>query len=104
MEPEPEHHPHEEELKELRSLTTRMKEVSDSLVAKVDARLEELRQREEKWKKIDTLLVENYKKIKTKVVLDVGGKRFATFKDTLLSHHDTYFTALLQSGRYQVCK
>ena len=33
-------------------------------------------------------------------MLDVGGKRFATARTTLLKHPDTYFSALLGSGKW----
>lgn len=42
-------------------------------------------------------------KVSSTIVLDVGGKKFATSKSTLLSHPDTFFSSLLRSGDFKVC-
>lgn len=44
----------------------------------------------------------NAEEAKSKIVFDVGGQRFATTKETLMSQPDTYFTAMLGSDRWKV--
>eukprot|EP00026_Physarum_polycephalum_P005143 Phypoly_transcript_05172.p1 GENE.Phypoly_transcript_05172~~Phypoly_transcript_05172.p1 ORF type:complete len:365 (+),score=43.73 Phypoly_transcript_05172:909-2003(+) len=90
-----------DELKELASLATRMKQLSDGIMEKVDAKVLELKEWEGKRKRTEEQIEENVKRAKSKIVLDVGGKRFSTSKDTLLSQRDTYFSALLQSGNFK---
>lgn len=53
--------------------------------------------KEDEWKN----KTEKQKERKKIVELNVGGKKFSTTRETLLSHHDTYFSALL-SGHFQV--
>lgn len=61
-----------------------------------------LKEREERCRKREEIAEESVSKAKSKVVLDVGGTVFATSKTTLMSQKDSYFSALLQSGRFQV--
>lgn len=93
---------HKEELAEIATIAKRMNELSDSILQRVDKKLAVLEAREKKWKLLEVQMEENAKKVKNKVILDVGGKRFITSKSTLLMHSDTYFTALLSSGTFEV--
>jgi hypothetical protein len=43
---------------------------------------------------------EHAAKAKTKIVLDVGGKKFAASKSTLLTFPGSYFWAMLSSGKW----
>jgi hypothetical protein len=43
------------------------------------------------------LLDENVAKASTKITFGVGGKTFATHKETLLCFPETYFTAMIGS-------
>lgn len=47
-------------------------------------------------------MTKNAEKAKSKIVFDVGGQRFATTKETLLSQPDTYFSAMLGSDMWKV--
>eukprot|EP01111_Echinosteliopsis_oligospora_P015029 TRINITY_DN5808_c0_g1_i5.p1 TRINITY_DN5808_c0_g1~~TRINITY_DN5808_c0_g1_i5.p1 ORF type:complete len:111 (+),score=33.09 TRINITY_DN5808_c0_g1_i5:36-368(+) len=67
---------------------------------KIEERLHELEHKEKKWKELNEIMDKHAEKAKTKVVFDVGGKIFATTKDTLLSQPDTFFTAMMRSGRW----
>ena len=53
------------------------------------------------WDEIQNRIQEAKKKSNKKVVLDVGGKKFATYSSTLLKHETSYFTALLLNGEMQ---
>lgn len=93
---------HKKELEELASIAKRMNELSNGIMNRVDERMNELDAKAERWKKMEEQMEENAKKLKNKVILDVGGKRFITSKSTLLMHNDTYFSALLTSGKFEV--
>jgi hypothetical protein len=62
------------------------------------------KKREEKGRRPEIHTTEESSQKPTrKVVMDVGGTRFTTTRDTLLSVEDTYFSALL-GGNFQVCR
>jgi len=60
----------------------------------IQERLKETANRELVLADLDKKIRENATKAQSKIVFDVGGKRFATSKDTLLRFKDTYFYAL----------
>ncbi len=67
----------------------------------IQQRLQIVSEREKRWEELDKKVVELASIVPSKVVLDVGGKRFATSKSTLLSHPDTFFTAMLCSEHWK---
>ncbi|PRP81148.1 hypothetical protein PROFUN_01982 [Planoprotostelium fungivorum] len=68
---------------------------------KIDDRKKELQEKEERWKLLEQKMDENLAKVSQKITLDVGGKKYTTSKDTLMSIPGTYFTGLLGSGRWK---
>jgi len=69
------------------------KQIEDQLIV--------FEEREKKWKELETKMKENVAKAKTKVTLNVGGKKFATSKSTLTSQKDSYFDAMISSGHWE---
>jgi len=67
----------------------------------IEQRIKVLEEKERRWLELETKLKENAVTAKSKIILDVGGKKFATSKSTLLSHTDSYFYGLLSSGHWQ---
>jgi len=67
----------------------------------IDERLKIVQEKEQQWLALEKLMKENAAKSKTKISLNVGGKKFATSKSTLLSCQGTYFYAMLSSGHWQ---
>jgi hypothetical protein len=61
----------------------------------------ELKEREDKMEQWEQKMKLNAEKAKQKIVLDVGGKRFAASKLTLLTFSDSYFWAMLSTGTWQ---
>eukprot|EP00026_Physarum_polycephalum_P009601 Phypoly_transcript_09729.p1 GENE.Phypoly_transcript_09729~~Phypoly_transcript_09729.p1 ORF type:complete len:299 (+),score=33.98 Phypoly_transcript_09729:120-1016(+) len=59
------------------------------------------KEREDRWAQLDKKVEQVASQAPSKVVLDVGGKKFATSKSTLLSMPDTFFTAMLCSDRWK---
>eukprot|EP00026_Physarum_polycephalum_P011907 Phypoly_transcript_12155.p1 GENE.Phypoly_transcript_12155~~Phypoly_transcript_12155.p1 ORF type:complete len:331 (+),score=42.69 Phypoly_transcript_12155:133-1125(+) len=86
-----------QELNELATLAKNITLLANNLAIKVS----ELESRGEKGKQPE--IQDESPRQSRKVVMDVGGKRFTTTRDTLLSVEDTYFTALL-SGHFQAEK
>ncbi|PRP81208.1 K+ channel tetramerization domain-containing protein [Planoprotostelium fungivorum] len=68
---------------------------------KIENKKRELQEREERWKLLEQRMDENLAKVSQKITLDVGGKKYTTSKDTLMSIPNTYFTGLLGSGRWK---
>lgn len=91
-----------EELERLQNSAEQINSLSQKIIKRVNDKLEELQKRENRLKTLDKAIEENASKMENKVIIDVGGKRFATTKDTLFSHPDTYFTSLLGSGQFKV--
>ncbi|KAL6052805.1 protein homooligomerization [Balamuthia mandrillaris] len=60
-----------------------------------------LQQKEAKLKALEELMEENFAKAKERVVLDVGGKRFATSKSSFLRFKESFFWAMLANGHWQ---
>jgi ABC-type Fe3+-citrate transport system substrate-binding protein len=72
-------------------------ETSDS----IEKRLTMLEEKEKKWKELEKMMEENAAKAKQKIKLDIGGKIFTTSKSTLMRYENTYFYAMLASGKWQ---
>jgi BTB/POZ domain len=60
----------------------------------------ELEEDEKHWNALNDQLEENARKLPNKIVLNVGGKTFVTFKETLMNIKDTYFYGMLKSDRF----
>jgi len=67
----------------------------------IEQRLEYLQRKEEAWLSLEKKVEDNCGKTKQKIKLDVGGKIFSASKDSLLRLPNTYFHALLGSGKWQ---
>jgi len=67
----------------------------------IKEKLDELDDKQKKWTGLEKIMTENAEKAKNKIKLDVGGKSFATVKDTLLKYENTYFHTMLSSGKWQ---
>ncbi|PRP85173.1 K+ channel tetramerization domain-containing protein [Planoprotostelium fungivorum] len=81
--------------------TERVKSLSNGLEERITARIEELVDLENKRAALDALMEERASKAKSKIVIDVGGKKFSTSRDTLLSNGDNFFSALLRGQHWQ---
>jgi len=66
----------------------------------IEERLKIIEEKERQWNALETLMKENSEKAKSKIKLNIGGTKFTTTKSTLLSIKDTYFYAMLSSGRW----
>ncbi len=66
----------------------------------VQQHLQLLNEKEKQWEELQKK-VELASAALSTVVLNVGGMRFETSKSTLLSHTDTFFTAMLCSDRWK---
>eukprot|EP01118_Nematostelium_gracile_P013289 TRINITY_DN4998_c0_g1_i2.p1 TRINITY_DN4998_c0_g1~~TRINITY_DN4998_c0_g1_i2.p1 ORF type:complete len:334 (-),score=79.11 TRINITY_DN4998_c0_g1_i2:32-883(-) len=60
-----------------------------------------MREAEEERMSLEKKVEESFKKIGTQINLNVGGQRFSTSRDTLVSIEGTYFYAMLSSDRWQ---
>lgn len=89
---------HRQELAEMIATATKMKELSDSILKRVDYELSALEAKQEKLRQVEKVMEENCEKKNNQVILNVGGKIFITSKSTLLLHSDTYFTGLLSTS------
>ncbi len=67
----------------------------------VEDRIFILEEKEKAWAKLEATMTINAQKAKEKIRLDIGGKTFTTTKSTLLQIKDTYFYAMLASGKWQ---
>jgi len=85
----------------IESVEERLMALSADIIKDIKEQISVLAAKEQKLEKLDEMMEQNAAKAKKKIVLDVGGKRYATSKDTLLSVEGTYFTGLLGSGRWQ---
>ena len=61
----------------------------------VKKQLKELEERSKAWETLQKRVNDERNGANTKVVLDVGGKRFATSKGTLMKFDNSFFTAML---------
>jgi len=57
-------------------------------------------EKEKQWKDLEDKVRENVAKSPSKITLNVGGKKFATAKSTLLNHKGSYFEVML-SGPWE---
>lgn len=75
-------------------------------------RLELVEGKEKRWREFEAVMKDNASKAKTKVcrtsvcaeiqiTLNIGGKKFATAKATLLNAKGSYFEAMLSSGHWK---
>jgi hypothetical protein len=69
------------------------KSVSDIIDVRnqIEERLKLLEQREEHWQEVKQEMKKNKEAAPNKIVLDIGGQRFATSKSTLLKFKDSLF-------------
>jgi len=67
----------------------------------IDNRLKLVEEKEKRWHELNKVMEERSKKAKTKITLDVGGKKFSCAKSTLLRFEGTYFHAMLTSDHWQ---
>ncbi|EFC46678.1 predicted protein [Naegleria gruberi] len=81
---------------ELNTITT----LFEQLHAKANEKIALLEKKEKEWKIRQDQIEENIKKCPDKVILNIGGKTFASTKDTLLSKKDSFFYAMLSSGNW----
>jgi len=70
-------------------------------VAMVEKRIKVLEEKEKHWKLLEEKLDSNISIAANKITLDVGGKRFAVSKSTLLACGDSFFAAMLSSGKWK---
>ncbi|PRP81202.1 hypothetical protein PROFUN_02036 [Planoprotostelium fungivorum] len=68
---------------------------------KIETKMKDLQDKEDKWKQLEQKMEESISKASQKIELNVGGERYTTTKDVLLSIEDTYFTALLATERWK---
>jgi len=67
----------------------------------IDERLKLVEEKEKQLAKLNVIMEERCKSAKTKITLDVGGKKFSSAKSTLLRFEGTYFHAMLSSDHWQ---
>jgi hypothetical protein len=72
-----------------------------NLSEQLNKKLQQLNEKEAIMEKMQLKINENIEKAKNKIIFDVGGKRFATSKSTLLKFPNSYFYALISSGNWQ---
>ncbi len=72
-----------------------------SISRDIDLRLKILEEKERCWNAIEKKMEENSAKAKTKIKLDIGGKKFTTSKSSLLRFHNSYFYAMISSGKWE---
>ena len=83
---------------DLLSLKNRLENIESQL----EGQMKDLEVREEKWKKMDeqvNLITKNQNEI---IKLNIGGKKFATRTETLLSVKDTLFYKLILSEKFDL--
>jgi len=78
-----------------------IKSVFGGLVTKVEKRIKLLEAKEQHWAALEKLMQEHAAAATNKIVLDIGGQRFATSKTTLLAFRGSFFDAMLSSGKWQ---
>ena len=66
----------------------------------IDHRINELKQMEASWNEKLELMETEARKTKNTIKLNIGGEIFNASKEVLLSHKDTYFYAMLSSGKF----
>jgi len=71
------------------------------LVDEVEARIKVLEEKELAIAEVERRMKAHVEAANNKITLDVGGKRFATSKDTLLSSKGSFFEAMLGSGNWK---
>ncbi|KAF0983699.1 hypothetical protein FDP41_007614 [Naegleria fowleri] len=81
---------------QLESVTTQLLSIQEG----IDNRMKELKKLEDDLNLKFKLMEENAKKARDVIKLDVGGKIFKTSKETLLSRKDTFFYAMISSGKW----
>jgi hypothetical protein len=67
----------------------------------VQASIAELNEKTKKWDAYQVQIQEASDMAKSKITFNVGGQVFATSKTTLLSFENSYFWAMLNSGKWQ---
>ena len=74
----------------------------ESIESHLEGQMKDLEVREEKWKKMDDQVQDIIKSQNEIVRINVGGKKFATRSETLLSVKDTLFYKLILSKRFNL--
>lgn len=85
-------------------LATRLVAVAAELKAisqEMDRRLKLVQDREDRLAKVEARMEENAATAQDRVKFDVGGRLFSTTRSTVLKNEDTYFYALLCSGKWK---
>lgn len=81
-----------------------VKETLNNLEGNLDEQLKTLKEREEKWKKLDEEAL-NVTKSKNNIVkFNVSGEQFATKTETLLNVKDTLFYKIVMSKKFDLSK
>jgi len=70
-------------------------------VNKVEFHLKLLAEKEERWVEMEKRMHAHAEVASNKILLDIGGQRFATAKTTLLAYKGTFFEAMLSSGQWK---
>jgi hypothetical protein len=73
----------------------------ENLTKQIDERLVYLEEKEKEWEKLEAQMEKNAAIAKNKIRLEVGGTIFTTSKSVLLRLENTYFHAMLASGKWQ---
>ena len=71
------------------------------VAAKIEERLKLLEEKEQKLAALEKRMEENAANVKQKVKLDVGGRIFATSKSSLLRFENSFFHAMISSGKWK---
>jgi len=78
-----------------------LKKVFESVVAQVEERIKVLDEKEAHWSEMVKQMETHSETASQKIVLDIGGQRFATSKTTLLAAEGSFFHAMLASGKWK---
>jgi len=69
-----------------------------TLGAQQEARLKVLEEKEKHWQETKKKMKQTAEAAKSQIVLDVGGTKFTTTKETLLKFKNTYFSNMIKCG------
>ncbi|PRP88975.1 hypothetical protein PROFUN_02253 [Planoprotostelium fungivorum] len=86
------------ELQQFATMAASAAEAANAILKDVNSRLKRVEEREAIWNLLTQTLEQNARQARSHVVLNVGGTRFETSKETLLKQKDTFFSALIESG------
>ncbi|KAL6051831.1 Potassium channel tetramerization domain-containing protein [Balamuthia mandrillaris] len=83
---------------DLEAITAQAIDAYRRVAANLEKREKAIEQREAHMKKVADLMHANYSKVKERVLLDVGGKRFATSKSSFSRFENSFFWSMLCAG------